>query len=111
MERDRINQETISSELKERKLDYLTARIKVLEENKTGENTTDNEVKKLKEEAQKAKEFCDTCELKIVRLKEEHKKEVNEVVIGKLKVEDELRSVVGERQKMKDTERILLQTI
>ena len=46
MARDIINQETISSELKERKIDELTARIKVLEENLSNKNTIDDEVKK-----------------------------------------------------------------
>ena len=112
--RDKINQETISSEMKDRKINDLNLNIKALEEiaekNKGTDNSSGDEVKKLKDEVQRAKEFCDTYEMKITKLKEEHKQEVNELVIDKLKVEDELRSVVSERQKMKDTERILLQT-
>ena len=65
------------------------------------------EMRKLKE---KAKEFRAMSDLKISKLKEKYLEEINDVKIKKLRVEGELNSVVKERNRLKESERILVET-
>ena len=58
----------------------------------------------------KAKELRNTSDLRIKKLKEQHTEEINEVKVQNLKLQEELGNVVKERQRLKESERILVQT-
>ena len=73
-------------------------------------NHNSEEIRALKDDLHLAKELCSEYELQINNIKEEKQNEVNEVLKAKLKLEDEFRSTFLEKQRLKDTERILIKT-
>ena len=101
--KEKMNKEVIENMNKNRIIDELKAKI-----NDTNSGLTESEeVKKIRE---KALELRATNELKIKKLKEKHLEDMNEVQIRKMRVEEELRSAVIENQKLKESERILVET-
>ena len=69
------------------------------------------ELKELRYDLDLAKELCSEYEGKIETLKEEKQKAVNDVLKSKLKIEEEFRSATLEKQRLKESERILLKTL
>ena len=110
--KDKMNEEIIVNENNRRVIDELNKKLKAQEEN-AGQSKSSNlnddsdEIRELKE---KAKEFKATSDLKINKMKEKHLEELNEVKIKKIRVEEELRSTIKEKQRLKESERILVQT-
>ena len=109
-----MNIEIIANENQRRIIDELKMKINFLEESRsnndeesTNVNSESDEIKKLKD---KAKEFIATSDLKVKKLKEKHVEEITELKIRKLRVEEELSCVVKERERLKESERILVQT-
>ena len=64
----------------------------------------------MKDILEKAKEFRGTSELKIKKLKQQHTEEITEVKIQNLRMKEELRSIVKEKERVQESERILLNT-
>ena len=101
--KEKMNREIIENMNKSKLIEELKDKLN----NADSGRTESEEIKKIKE---KALELKATNELKINKLKEKHSVEINELQIKKIRVEEELSSVVKENQKLKESERILLET-
>ena len=101
--KEKINKEIIENLNKSKLIEELKEKM-----NHTNSGQTESEeIRRIKE---KAMEFKATNELKIKKMKEKHLEDMNEVQIKKIRVEEELRSAIKEKQKLKESERILLET-
>ena len=74
------------------------------------ENNNSDEIKQLKDELGRAKDMFLEYENTIQNLTKQKDEELKKVKIQKKKVEEEYRSAIKEKQLLKDTERILLNT-
>ena len=111
--KEKMNEEIIANEHNKNIINGLKEEVKKLKEsnpNSSHLNDHTEELKKLKEMMEKAKELKNTSDLKIKKLKELHLEEINEVKIQNLKLQGELSNVVKESQRLKESERILVQT-
>ena len=105
--KEKVNQGIIENENHRKLIDELIEKVRA-KDVPTDNNTQESEeMRKLKE---KAKEFRAMSDLMISKLKEKYLEEINDVKIKKLRVEGELNSVVKERHRLKESERILVET-
>ena len=112
-----INDEILINENNKKTITDLNDKVRKLTEEKTKETLPssdvcehEDEIKKMKGMIEKAKELRNTSDLRIKKLKEQHTEEINEVKVQNLKLQEELGNVVKERQRLKESERILVQT-
>ena len=94
-----MNSKVINEQIKQR-----------TEETSDGNCGHADELNKMREILEKAKEFKSTSELKVKKMKQQHLEEINEVKIQNIRFQEELRFTVNEKQRLQESERILLNT-
>ena len=109
---DRLNTEIIKNERKQHDIASLEAIIKQKEEELLKKNNDEpmEVIQQLKDELNRAKDMFLEYEHKIANITKEKDEELKTVKIAKKKVEEDYRNVIKEKQLLKDTERILLNT-
>ena len=80
------------------------------EKSKKDNNQSNDDVAKLTQKLEETRDLCLEYKNKIEIMKKENTEEVNKIATQKIKVEEELRTALLEKNLLRDTERILLNT-
>ena len=111
-----VKNEITKNEKKQHKIEQLEDEVRKKDEEiasmdgNSDQRENVKKVKDLEDDLDLAKELCSEYEETIGNIRKEKEEAVNEVLKSKLKLEEEFRSVTLEKQRLKDTERILLKT-
>ena len=111
--KDMLNSEIINNERKQSDIEKLQDIIKKKDEEilrNNGDAQKEQEMKKIKDELNRAKDMFLEYEHTIANITKEKDEELKKLKIAKKKVEEDYRNAVKEKQLLKDTERILLNT-
>ena len=100
----------MTNEKHKKVIEDLEDKVKKVNEGNSTNSNVDCEHEEMKEMTEKVKELRNTHDLKIKKLKEQHLEEINEVKIQNLRSQEELSSAVKEKQRLKESERILVET-
>ena len=109
----KVDDEILKNEVSQQKILELTDEVtKLTNDNSNNQSGCNHgeELRIIKDRLEKAKEFRETMDLKIKKLKELHLGETSELNIRNIRLKEELSSTVKERQRLKESERILVQT-